>query len=148
MAVALRKAVPADHDWVQSVVDQWWGRQVSRSVPRLFLDHFFETSLVAETDGCPVGFLIGLLSPSQKQVAYVHFVGVDPDSRGQSVGRLLYEAFFDLARSDGRTEVSAITSPGNTGSIAFHRRMGFDVSEPTEGLSQSGLTHVRFTRRL
>ncbi|MFM9106150.1 MAG: N-acetyltransferase family protein, partial [Chloroflexota bacterium] len=57
----------------------------------------------------------------------VHFIGVDPAARGQDIGRTLYEAFFDAARQRGCRVVHAVTSPVNTGSIAFHRRIGFAV---------------------
>jgi hypothetical protein len=38
---------------------------------------------------------------------------------------MLYERFFQLARAMSCTEVQCITSPVNTGSIEFHRKMGF-----------------------
>jgi L-amino acid N-acyltransferase YncA len=50
---------------------------------------------------------------------------VDPASRGRGVGRTLYAEFLRRAAEAGRREVRAITSPGNAGSIAFHRALGF-----------------------
>jgi hypothetical protein len=44
---ALRPARPADYDAIAAVVDDWWGRPVLSSIPRLFLDHFHRTSLIA-----------------------------------------------------------------------------------------------------
>src|SRR5205823_9017509 len=58
-----------------------------------------------------------------------HFVGVDTRLRGQGIARGLYTEFFQRAAEAGRREVRAITSPGNTGSIAFHRAMGFVLEE-------------------
>jgi GNAT superfamily N-acetyltransferase len=144
--VIVRSARPDDHRWMIAVVDDWWGRPVATALPRLFLDHFCATSLVAEHAGRPVAFLIGFMSPSQPDMAYIHLVGVDPDNRNRSLGRSLYERFFALARAAGRTRAEAITTAGNGDSIAFHRRMGFDVSEPIEGYSQPGVAHVRFHR--
>jgi len=144
----LRTATPDDHGWIVSVVDAWWGRAVSNAVPRLFLDHFFSTSVVAEIDDTPVAFLIGFMSPSAPEVAYVHFVGVDPDHRSASLGRQLYQWFFMLARSHGRSQVWAITNAVNEGSIAFHRRMGFAVSDPIDGYDRPGVAHVRFSRQI
>ena len=60
-------------------------------------------------------------------MAYIHFVGVAPDTRGKGYGRTLYLHFFDRATALGCTEVHCITSPVNTGSIAFHQRMGFSI---------------------
>lgn len=148
MSELLRSAKPGDHGWIVSVIDDWWGRPVARAVPKLFLEHFHSTSLVAEVEQVPVGFLIGFVSPSVPEAAYIHFVGVDPKHRARNLGRTLYERFFDIARSHGRTEVAAITNPINEGSIAFHRRLGFEVSDPIDGYDRPGVAHVRFHRQI
>jgi ribosomal protein S18 acetylase RimI-like enzyme len=148
VSTTIRTARPDDHDWIVAVVDEWWGRAVSAGVPRLFLDHFNSTSFVVEVDRKPVGFLIGFVSPSAPNVAYIHFVGVDPDHRSMSFGRQLYHRFFELARTHGCTQVSAITNAVNEASILFHRRMGFEVSDPMDGYDRPGVAHVRFTRRI
>ncbi len=148
MTITIRPARPEDHRWIVSVVDHWWGRPVAAAVPRLYLDHFYSTSLVAERGTEPVGFLIGFMSPSQADVAYVHFVGVDPGHRSLSLGHRLYERFFEMAKSDARTTVFAVTNALNDGSIRFHRRMGFDVSEPIDGYDRPGIAHVRFSRKI
>ncbi|GAA0421126.1 hypothetical protein Acor_83060 [Acrocarpospora corrugata] len=128
--VVIRQAVPGDYDRIVGVVDDWWGRPMTGGLSRLFLDHFFASSLVAESENRLAGFLVGILSPSQLSVAYIHYVAVDPEFRSSGLGRELYTRFFDLARSDGRTVAQAITSPMNHRSIAFHSAMGFTVSEP------------------
>ena len=76
------------------------------------------------------GFLVGFLSPSLPDAAYIHFVGVDPRERGSGLARVLYERFFALAVADGRRVVRAVTAPVNTASIAFHTAMGFTVTAP------------------
>lgn len=96
-------------------------------LPRLFFEHFCDTSSVLEEDGRVVAFLIGFLSQNQPTEAYIHFVGVHPNRRQRGCGRLLYERFFEQARLAGRSVVRCVTSPTNTGSIAFHTRMGFQV---------------------
>jgi predicted GNAT superfamily acetyltransferase len=68
--------------------------------------------------------------------------------RGGGLGRTLYAAFFALAASAGRTQVTAITSVVNSGSIAFHRAMGFSVSPPRIGYGGPGKDMVKFTRGL
>ena len=117
-------------------------------MPRLFLDHFHSTSLVVELDGQPAGFLIGFVSPSVPNVAYIHFVGVDPAHRAKSLGRQLYRRFFESARTQGCSQVWAITNAVNEGSIAFHHRLGFEVSDPIDGYDRPGVAHVRFSRRI
>jgi predicted GNAT superfamily acetyltransferase len=145
---ALRTAKPTDYDRIIAVVDDWWGRPLRHLLPRMFLDHFHATSFVAERDGELAGFLIGLLSPSVRDAAYIHFVAVDPRSRGTGLGRQLYERFFGLAAADGRRVVRAITSPANSGSIAFHTAMGFTVTGPVDDYDGPGSPKMLFERRL
>jgi GNAT superfamily N-acetyltransferase len=110
------------------VVDGWWGgRPIAALLYRLFFEHFRPTSFVLEEQGQLVGFLIGFRSQTVSTQAYIHFVGIHPTKRGQGLGRRLYEHSFAVAHQLGRREVYAITSPVNTGSIAFHTRMGFAI---------------------
>jgi ribosomal protein S18 acetylase RimI-like enzyme len=148
MDPALRPATSEDYGWIIAGVDEWWGRPVAASLPRLYLDHFCATSLVAECDASHVAFLIGFHSPSDCRASYIHFAGVDPRWRRLAIGRLLYERFFEAARAAGRSEVRAITSPLNAASIGFHRALGFEVSDPIDGYNGPGTSVVTFRRTL
>jgi ribosomal protein S18 acetylase RimI-like enzyme len=144
----LRTATPSDYDRIAAVLDDWWGRPVSHLLPRLFLDHFHATSTIAEAGDDLAGFLIGFLSPSLPDAAYIHFVGVHPGHRRGGLARLLYQRFFALAAADGRTVVRAVTSPVNARSIAFHTSLGFTASDPLPGYDGPGDVKVRFERPL
>ena len=154
----IRPLRPSDFAPVIAVIDEWWGgRTMAPMLPRLFFDHFTDTSFAADRDGALAGFLVAFVSQSQPGTAYIHFVGVDPGERGHGVGRRLYGTFFDAVRARGCTRVRAVTSPVNTGSVAFHRRMGFRL-EPgdvqvhgnpvTAGYDGPGQDRVRFVRDL
>ena len=148
-AVNVRTARPSDYDRLARVVDDWWGRPVQQGLPRLFLDHFWRTSLIAEKEqGELRGFLVGLLSPSEPDLAYVHFAAVAPEERRTGLATALYDRFFDLARANGRTTVRAITAPHNEQSIAFHRRLGFDISPPITDYNGPGTALVEMQRAL
>ncbi|GAB2886696.1 GNAT family N-acetyltransferase [Streptomyces mayteni] len=147
-AFLVRSARPGDYDAIVAVADDWWGRPVSEVLGRLFLDHFHRTSLVAERDGELAGFVIGFLSPSAPDEAYIHFTGVAPEHRRGGLARDLYQRFFAQARAGGRTTVRAVTSPVNEPSIAFHRALGFEVSEPRPGYEGPGRDRVVFSRAL
>ena len=131
----LRQAEESDHPRIVAAIESWWtdsrspaaARELSLLVPRLFLQHFAGTSFVAERDGRMAGFLIGFLSFDRPEVAYIHFAGVDPALRRSGLARRLYTEFFDAASGAGRRWVHCITSPANTGSIGFHRSMGFEL---------------------
>ena len=146
--ITLRAATPGDYDRIAAVLNDWWGRSVSHALPRLFLDHFHATSTVAETGGDLAGFLVGFLSPSLPDAAYIHFVGVHPGHRRDGLARTLYERFFALAKADGRTVVRAVTAPVNERSIAFHTALGFTISDPLPGYDGPGDVKVRFERSL
>ncbi len=143
-----RQAQPTDFDDIISVVNDWWGRPVSHAIPRLFLDHFYKTSFVLRESDRLVGFLIGFFSPSEPQVAYIHFVGIAPSLRKSGFAAKLYNDFFTLARKNGCSEVHAITAPINKGSIEFHRKLGFEISDPKPGYNEPGKDHVLFRKKL
>jgi predicted GNAT superfamily acetyltransferase len=147
--IEIRQAEPADHARVVAVLDEWWGgRRMVDMLPRLFFVHFRETSFVAEREGELAGFLVGFLSQSEPEQAYVHFVGVSPAERGTGLGRDLYERFFAAARAAGRTRVSCVTSPANTGSVAFHTAIGFEPSAPRAGYDGPGEDRIVLSRSL
>lgn len=144
----LRQARPSDYEAIAAVVDEWWGREILPLLSRLFLDHFYRTSLIAEGPDGLGGFLIGILSPSEADRAYIHFVGVAPRARRHGLAGTMYERFFQLARAEGRQTVKAITSPANRVSIDFHRRMGFTVTGPVADYDGPGRDKVVFNREI
>jgi ribosomal protein S18 acetylase RimI-like enzyme len=148
--VRIRQAEPSDHARVAAVIDDWWGgRPMRNMLPRLFFTHFRDTSFVAEDDeGELAGFLCGFLSQTYPDQAYVHFVGVSPGHRGAGLARDLYESFFAAARTTGRTSVHCVTSPRNTGSLAFHERLGFEVEAEVEGYDGAGESRVLLAKAL
>jgi ribosomal protein S18 acetylase RimI-like enzyme len=124
-----RHVSESDYYKVISVLNDWWGgRQMTHLLPRLFFEHFQNTSFVIEQNGDLIAFLIGFVSQTDPNVAYIHFVGVNPEFRKCGLARQLYETFFDTVRRLGCNTVRCITSPVNEVSVSFHRRMGFSVS--------------------
>lgn len=167
MDLTLRTARESDYPAVSMAIAAWWDhpgfdtpearRERAALVPRLWLQHFAETSVVAERDGALVGFLIGFLSPGRADEAYIHFVGVHPEERRRGVARLLYERFFARSREAGRRVVRCVTTPTNSPSIAFHAAMGFRVEPGTERVDEvlakadydgPGVSRVAFVRDL
>ena len=117
-------------------------------LPRLFFVHFDGTSFVAEVDGELAGFLCGFLSQTHPDEAYVHFLGVDPERRGQGIGTALYERFFETVGPLGRRVVRAVTSPENVGSLDFHRRLGFEIDRVAEDYDGRGGDRALLVKRL
>ena len=70
------------------------------------------------------------------------------DTSGAGLAHELYERVFAAARAAGRTSAHAVTSPKNTASIAFHRRLGFEVEAEVEGYDGAGESRVLLARKL
>jgi ribosomal protein S18 acetylase RimI-like enzyme len=118
-------------------------------LPQLFFLHFEGTSYVVEDEGGDLaGFLCGFLSQTDPQEAYIHFVGVSPQHRGEGIGRTLYERFFDEVRAQGRSVVRCVTSPANEGSVAFHEALGFEVDRVVPDYDGPGEDRTLLVKRL
>lgn len=154
----IRNLRPEDHLSIVEAIPEWWGgRDVRSALPKVFTLHFASTSFVAECEGHLAGFLVAFMSPTCLDEAYIHFVGVSPKFRKQNLAAQLYEKFFNLARAQKRSKVRCCTSPVNTGSIAFHKKMGFILEEGdsivdgypvTLDHNQKGDSKVRFLKIL
>jgi len=128
MTVRLVKG--SDYYIISPLINDWWnGRQMSDLLPKLFFDHFKNTSFIVEEEGEIIGFLIGFLSQSYSNEAYIHFVGIHPKHRGKGIGRQLYNQFFDVIKQNGRNIVRCVTSPVNKASIDYHTKMGFEIEQ-------------------
>lgn len=155
--LVIRHLLPSDYRTVISVVDDWWGRPMRHLLPYVFLEHFGPTSFAIDGADGLQAFLVGFVSQSDPGVAYIHFIGVNPTARGNGLGHALYERFFEVARERGCVEVHSVTSPGNALSIAFHRKLGFEL-QPGDGAIDgmpivldhggTGQSRVRFRKRL
>ena len=146
----IRHAEPADYGRVIGRVNAWWGgRDMAPMLPRLFFVHFEGTSYVVDDgDGQLAAFLIGFLSQTDPDEAYIHFMGVSPEHRGGGLGRQLYERFFEDARAAGRTRVTCVTSPVNEGSVAFHEALGFMSERVAHDYDGPGEDRVLFVKSL
>ena len=127
-SMRIRHLEERDYDPIIQVIDDWFGgRPPATLLPRIFFIHFLPTSFAIEDDNKIIGFLAGFASQTYPEQAYIHFVGIDPRFRHRGLGRQLYERFFEAVRRIGSTTVRCITSPVNTGSIASHKQMGFQI---------------------
>ncbi|GDY71558.1 hypothetical protein SAV31267_010430 [Streptomyces avermitilis] len=106
---------------------------------------FGSTCLVARAEDGIRGYIFGFVTPSG--TGYVHLIATRDDARGTGLGRRLYAAFGEAAERHGARRLKAITSTGNTGSIAFHRSLGFDA-EIVDDYDGPGRTMAVFRRVL
>ncbi|KYP81994.1 GNAT family N-acetyltransferase [Ferroacidibacillus organovorans] len=142
----IRNVIATDYYKVIDVLNDWWGgRQMTPLLPRLFFEHFQTTSYIVEDKGSLAAFLVGFVSQTHPNEAYIHFVGVNPERRKSGLAKKLYETFFATVRNMGCHTVRCITSPVNEGSVAFHKRMGFSVSVGTD-YAGPGQDYILFCR--
>ncbi|WP_055585275.1 GNAT family N-acetyltransferase [Peterkaempfera griseoplana] len=126
MGIQIVPARTADFHQVLSEHSRYWGERDLRSLHLLALvQEFGSTCLVARAEDGIHGYIFGFVTPTG--TGYVHLVATRDDARGSGLGRRLYAAFAEAAERQGARQLKAITSVGNTGSIAFHRSLGFDA---------------------
>jgi len=126
--MSIRPLTPEDYDFISPKLDDWWGgRPVRQLLPRLFFEHFSDTSFVVQHGQSVAAFLVGFKSLSQPSIAYLHFIGVAPEFRKHGYGRMLLTKFMRKASELECAEIRSITAPTNLGSIAFHHSLGFEL---------------------
>ncbi|MCN9243460.1 GNAT family N-acetyltransferase [Streptomyces sp. RY43-2] len=146
MPTQITTAGTADLHQVLADHHRYWGERDLRSLHLTALvQEFGETCLVARAEDGIHGYIIGFVTPTG--TGYVHLIATRDDARGTGLGRRLYAAFADAAQRRGALRLKAITSLGNTGSIAFHRRLGFDA-KTVDDYGGPGRAMVVFQRTL
>jgi ribosomal protein S18 acetylase RimI-like enzyme len=127
--VTIGRAHESDLGRILGDYERFWG---DRTLPRylhhpMFVYEFGDTAFVArQPDGQIVGYLLGFVAPTGD--GYIHFVAVRDDARGHGLARRLYDVFAAAARERGAKALKAITSPQNEDSVAFHRKLGFQLT--------------------
>ncbi|MGE0026212.1 MAG: GNAT family N-acetyltransferase [Thermoleophilia bacterium] len=115
-----------DYPRARAVVDGWFGHPVGLVMHRLFFEQLGPSGVWLETgDGAPAGFLLGLVSEAEPDLAYVHMHVVDPALRGRGLGEVLYREFAGRAGARGCRRIRALAAPGREASRRFHERLGF-----------------------
>lgn len=153
----VRNIKESDYNYIIVRLNEWWGgRDMAAMLPRLFFQHFTDSSFVFEDSAKILGFLVGFKSQSLEHVGYIHFVGVDPLHRNKSIARSLYQEFFNYCRFNHINRVECITSPINKASIAFHHQLGFKASSydahgnpiAVKNYDSPGESRITFTKHL
>ncbi|MGB8020533.1 MAG: GNAT family N-acetyltransferase [Candidatus Nanopelagicales bacterium] len=123
-----RCPVLADHALIMSTLEAWSVGPVALDAlpPRLVTEAADTSFIVESADGDLAGFVFALVTQAEPATGYIHFVWVSPELRRQGLGRRMYERVYERLRRRGCTRVAAVASPGNRGSIQFHRRLGFE----------------------
>jgi ribosomal protein S18 acetylase RimI-like enzyme len=148
MGISIGPMTMADLAGVLADHASFWGDRDLRFLHLTALvQEFGDTCLTARADGRePIaGYLIGFTTP--RRIGYIHAVAVRDTARGSGAGRELYGAFSQVAREQGAVSLKAVTNLVNTGSVAFHQRLGFDIRR-AENYDGAGKPMMVMTRAL
>ncbi|MFN8108414.1 MAG: GNAT family N-acetyltransferase [Thermoleophilia bacterium] len=148
--LVFRPLTADDFASARAVADEWFGHPVGLTMHRLFFDQLGTTGVFAASRDAPermVGCLLGLRSQAEPWLAYIHFHMVDPAVRGVGVGRAMYVWFGAAMHAAGCTRVRALAAPERTGSVRFHRALGF-VGTERPGFLGPGQDRIVFERDL
>jgi GNAT superfamily N-acetyltransferase len=131
----VERCTPNDFLAILTDLEDFWGDAADRARRvhhPIFVHEFGDTAWIVRDEGRIIAYLLGFWSQTEP-TGYIHLVAVRKSHQGESIGPLLYERFEAVARQHGCTKLKAITPPINTGSIAFHRHLGFRLlGEPNE----------------
>lgn len=127
--VRFREARPEDGRALHRMVERCGALERNTGYAYVvYCDHFRATTLIAERDGEPVGFVLGHRPPTHPDTVFVWQVGVLPNGRGLGVAGGLLDA---LVRRPGCRRVrflEATVAPSNEASRrlfeSFARRRG------------------------
>lgn len=97
-----------------------------------------EAPKVAEKDGHVVGFMLGEVRSGEfgldEPTGWIEVMGVDPDCRGQSIGRSLLNSMIEHFRFKGAHKVRTLVDERMPGISAFFAATGFQT-EPIKALA-------------
>lgn len=106
-----------------NVADYWGSERLLNSHHPMYIHEFGDSAYVIKADGKVMAYLFGFIAQTSP-TAYVHLVGVHQDFQHKGLGSTLYHHFIHYAKEKGCTRLKAITSPSNSLSIRFHKKMG------------------------
>jgi ribosomal protein S18 acetylase RimI-like enzyme len=125
--VEISICTPQDYDQILEDLAEFWDGRDTRHLHHPFLLHEFGNTAFVIRDGARVvAYLFGFVSQTEP-VGYVHTVAVRASARRRHLGRHLFDHFVEVVRRHGCRHVKAITTPSNSGSIAFHRSLGMEL---------------------
>ena len=101
-----------------------------RSFTQRYYDHVAQFPwLVWEEEGCVLGYAYA--GAPWERAAYRWSAEVSiylhPRAQGRGIGRQLYAVLEEILQRQGYRMVYALVTSENTGSLAFHERMGYRV---------------------
>lgn len=123
VALSVRPATAGDEEWLRGAYDvDWHGPRIV--VDATTHDLLAASTLVAERDGRPIGYLV-----YEERADEAEILAVAAHPPGSGAGRALLEAL--VARM--RTPVLVVTTNDNLAAMGFYQHCGFRLREVRAG---------------
>jgi ribosomal protein S18 acetylase RimI-like enzyme len=115
------------------------------SIYHMFTKFFRNTSFIVEDhDGGKImGFLLGFISQTDPNNAYIHFFCVKPGFKKEGIATRLLQNFFEVLRNNGCRKVYLITKPRNKVEVEFYKTLGFKVYGNDKTIVIDGLKVIK-----
>ncbi len=135
--VSIRVMRPADLPDVMRIERQSFGMPWQESTFRALMRRPSASLITAELDGAPVGFAVTWFAADEAELGDL---AVDPDRRGEGIGRALLTRSIEEAKSRGSRALYLEVRESNRIARALYESAGFEVvgrrpayySEPRE----------------
>ena len=118
-------------DIVDDIAAFWGSDRAAASHHPMLIEEFGDTAYVVRDGGVICGYLFGFFAQTGPYF-YIHLVGVRDGYKRRGIAQRLYAHVEEIARARGAEALKAITSPTNTGSLAFHVALGFEQTGEAE----------------
>ncbi|MGV8059819.1 MAG: GNAT family N-acetyltransferase [Smithellaceae bacterium] len=136
LQVNIREMVEGDIEAIRAIDRKIVGRSRAFtyvSSPNNYLSGELTMSVVAETEGRIVGFLLGQMwSSSYADIAFAQIIGVDPAYLHHHIGTRLMQGFIECSKRRGAESVHAMVRRQDGQMISFLRSMDFIDGEMVE----------------
>ncbi len=101
-----------------------------------------DASVVAVSGGRVVGFMFGEIRSGEfgmeEPTGWIEVLGVDPDARGQAIGRRLAESMMEYFERSGATVVRTMVDVEMVGIERFFESLGFEPASLRPFVKQLG----------
>src|SRR5215831_16897935 len=128
MNAEISTCTPCDyHQILKDLREFWDGRETRHLHHPMFVHEFANSAFVIREGATVLAYLFGFTSQTEP-IGYVHLIAVRASARRRRLGQKLFEHFIEFARQHACSSIKAITAPSNSGSIAFHKSLGLQLS--------------------
>ena len=140
----VRNAFPGDFVEIACKSKAWADLVIEReSIYHILTEHFKSTCFIAEDRGAMIGYLLGLRSQSDPDIALVHLVQVEPRLRGNGIGRRMFNQFQAEVKKLGCKKIMTHSRPENNSCNRFYKAMGFTTVTNADAVEVNGMPCVK-----